>query len=212
MKIYTMYQWAGGTKKEFLRLNKGYFKGLAELFIVGKNKKPLPLRNFLKRKKNLKKLPQVLREMTKIETKKNEAKETREAGKEEKEGKWLIVTNRAAGLAQICHVDFFIAKRQERYFHFMPEGEGYKRKKQAEKALDKMERESIVWAVFQNVGKGLYFISKESDFSGNWRGSLYGFSNYVEDFPSREKALSEVKKRCKENENFTFCENNFHLC
>lgn len=145
---------------------------------------------------------------------KKESKESKEEKKKEKKEpikSWLFVQDIGAGTGGVIHLNKWLkCKREGELFHYSYMEE-FKRKKQAEKYMEKVEDESLCYAVFKNTGEGLWFISPENELSGNWRGSMYGFSTYIDDFSTRKEAENFVKEQC-EGTDFTFCENNFYLC
>lgn len=59
--------------------------------------------------------------------------------------------------------------------------------KEIDKAIEDL-RGPTVYAVFENRAAGGGFISEEDNLTGNWRGSKYGYSSLIAEFPAREAA------------------------
>ncbi len=59
--------------------------------------------------------------------------------------------------------------------------------KEIDKAIEDL-RGPTVYAVFEDRSAGEGFISEEDNLTGNWRGSKYGYSSLIAEFPAREAA------------------------
>lgn len=104
-----------------------------------------------------------------------------------KEKKWLIVEDVAAGLGKVVHVDDFTCG------HFAPiRGRMYRNRFHAENALCDLARNSIRFATYRNSAADQYMISAEDDFSGNWRGSMHAPFTYIDDFENKEEAFDSL--------------------
>jgi len=105
-----------------------------------------------------------------------------------------IFENHAAG-------EYYIAElegddcRQDGYFTCYQE---FSTEKEAKQYITERKEETTVYAVFYDYPAGEGFVSRENCYSGNWKGSKYGYSNYQNDFKTEEEAiiyLNEINKR-----------------
>ena len=68
---------------------------------------------------------------------------------------------------------------------------------EAKNYIIEREEESKVFAVFYNYPAGEGFISQENCFSGNWKGSKYGYSSFQNEFNNEQEArkyLDEINE------------------
>ena len=105
-----------------------------------------------------------------------------------------IFENHAAG-------EYYIAElegddcRQDGYFTCYQE---FSTEKEAKQYITERKEETTVYAVFYDYPAGEGFVSRENCYSGNCKGSKYGYSNYQNDFKTEEEAiiyLNEINKR-----------------
>ena len=105
-----------------------------------------------------------------------------------------IFENHAAGEVFIRELESD-DPRQDGYFTCYDE---FPTEQEAKNCISEREEETTVYAVFYNYPAGEGFVRQEHDYSGNWKGSKYGYSNYQNDFKTEEEArkyLDEINKR-----------------
>ena len=101
-----------------------------------------------------------------------------------------LFVNNAAGeyyIQQIREDDC----RQDGYFTCYCE---FSTEEEAKNYITERKEETTVYAVFYDYPAGEGFISQEHDYSGNWKGSKYGYSNYQNDFKTEQEARKYLDK------------------
>jgi len=104
-----------------------------------------------------------------------------------------LFVNYAAGEEYIIPIDEK-TPRQDGYFSCIAE---FPTRSTAEAYVERMRKESEVFAVFFNHAAGEGFVSVEDCFSGNWRGSKYGHYSLIGEYKTEEeanRALDELMK------------------
>jgi len=84
--------------------------------------------------------------------------------------------------------------RQDGYFTCYQE---FNTEELAKNYITEQEEQTKVFAVFFNRPAWEGFIRQENCYSGNWKGSKYGYYNYITDFPTEteaQKYLDELFK------------------